>query len=294
MNPSLKEKLTACQETIEAAIDALLPPVTDRPSVLHTAMRYSMKVGGKRIRPVLLIAASELFQSETDPVPAAVAIECLHTYSLIHDDLPTIDNSDLRRGQPSCHVQFNEATALLTGDALLTFAFQILSKEYAEQPEMACTLIQELAYAAGSKRLIGGQMEDIESEGNPVEAPALRFIHENKTGALLTAALRMGLHLCGPSEDQLKQIRTVGEHLGIAFQIVDDILDVTSRPEKTGKPAGQDAINGKSTYVTLYGVQEARIQVQKHSAEAMDTLKKLGGNNALLLELFHELEGRIY
>ncbi len=293
MKTSLKEKLVACRQDIEVAIETLLPSATTRPSELHTAMRYSMEAGGKRIRPALLIAASKLFDTKIDPMAAAVAIECLHTYTLIHDDLPFIDNSDLRRGRPSCHTQFNEATALLAGDALLTFAFQLLSRKYATQPTIACTLINDLANASGSECLIGGQMEDIENEGKSVNADILKFIHENKTGALLTAALTMGLRFCEPNRRQIELIRMAGYHIGLTFQIVDDILDVTSNAKEMGKPVSNDTKTDKSTYVALYGIEGAKTEAKQHNAKAVDALEKLGGNNAFLLELVRELEYRI-
>jgi geranylgeranyl pyrophosphate synthase len=294
VNPVLKEKLEQYRARVESGIEQLLPSADTRPAKLHAAMRYSMEAGGKRIRPALLFAACDLFGSEVDPVAAAVAIECLHTYTLIHDDLPSIDDSDLRRGRPSCHAQFDEATALLAGDALLTYAFQLLAHAYRDQPELATQLICELADASGSQRLIGGQQEDIENEGQPINADTLNYIHENKTAALLTAALKMGLYFSQPSEAQLELIRTGGHHLGLAFQIVDDILDATSDAETMGKPVGNDAAAKKSTYVALHGIEGAHAEAKRHTEAAITALEALGGNNALLLELVRELETRIH
>jgi len=293
VNQALKEKLATYQKRIERGVEQLLPSASTRPERLHAAMRYSMEAGGKRIRPVLVIAASELFPSQADPLAAAVAIECLHTYTLIHDDLPSIDDSDLRRGRPSCHIQFNEATAVLAGDSLLTYAFQLLAGNYAQQPSLATGLIQDLASASSSERLIGGQMEDIDNEGKPIDAETLCYIHENKTGALLTAALTMGLRFCSPTAEQLQQIETVGYHLGLTFQIVDDILDATSNAEELGKPVGNDSANDKSTYVALYGIDGAHSEAKKHTAAALEAAKALGGNNAFLLDLIADLEHRI-
>ena len=258
MNQIFKQRLANYCERVERGIEQFLPPAATRPERLHTAMLYSMQAGGKRIRPVLLLNASELFSSETDPLPSAVAIECIHTYTLIHDDLPSLDDSDLRRGRPSCHAQFDEATALLAGDSLLTIAFELLSKQYADQPKLAISLIQELAIACGSKHLIGGQMEDISSEGQAASTDTLRYIHENKTGALIKAALKMGLFFCQPNASQLKQIETIGYHIGMAFQIVDDILDTTSNAKTLGKPVGNDSAADKSTYVALHGIKGAQ------------------------------------
>lgn len=293
MNPVLKEKLEVYRSRTEVGIDQLLPKADTRPGNLHAAMRYSMEAGGKRIRPALLLAASELFESTADPTAAAVAIECLHTYTLIHDDLPSIDDSDLRRGRPACHTQFDEATAVLAGDALLTYAFQLLASEYSEHPKLGLRLIHELSDASGSERLIGGQMEDIENEGKALDADTLRYIHENKTAALLTAALKMGLFFCGPSESQIQLAQEAGYHLGLAFQIIDDILDATSDAATMGKPVGNDAAAEKSTYVALHGIEGAQAEAKRHTEEAIAALEKLGGNNETLVELVREMETRI-
>lgn len=292
MNSSLKAKLSDYQKRVEEGIDQLLPAAETRPARLHGAMRYSMEAGGKRLRPVLVLAASELFPSSEDPIAAAVAIECLHTYTLIHDDLPSIDDSNLRRGRPSCHTQFDEATAVLAGDALLTFAFQLLANSYRDAPAIATALVATLANASGSERLIGGQQEDVENEGKPIDAETLRFIHENKTAALLTAALTMGLHFCEPSDAQLELIQKVGYHLGMTFQIVDDILDATSSAEAMGKPVGSDAAADKSTYVALHGIEGARAEAKRHTQQAIISLDEIGGNNAFIVELVKELEHR--
>jgi geranylgeranyl pyrophosphate synthase len=294
VNRVLKEKLATYQNRVELGIDQLLPSASTRPERLHAAMRYSMEAGGKRIRPVLMIAASELFAAQADPLAAAVAIECLHTYTLIHDDLPSIDDSDLRRGRPSCHTQFDEATAVLAGDSLLTHAFQLIARHYVNEPALATWLINDLATASGSQHLIGGQMEDIDNEGKPIDADTLRFIHENKTGALLTAALTMGLRFCKPTEQQLKQIEAVGYHIGLTFQIVDDILDATSNPQALGKPVGNDNTAEKSTYIALHGIEGAYTEAKMHTAEALAAAQALGGNNAFLLELISDLEHRIH
>ncbi len=256
-------------------------------------MRYSMESGGKRIRPSLLFAAYDLFPSEADPIAAAVAVECLHTYTLIHDDLPSIDDSELRRGRPSCHVQFDEATAILAGDALLTYSYQLLARGYSDHPTLATYLIAELAEASGSERLIGGQQEDIENEAKPLEAATLRFIHENKTAALLTAALKMGLAFSQPSETQIRHMQDAGYHLGLSFQIVDDILDAASDSETMGKPVGNDAAAAKSTYVALHGIEGAQAEAKRHTEAALTAFESLGGKNQMLLEFVRELETRI-
>jgi len=292
VNQLLKEKLRQYQQRVESSIDLWVPTADTRPVKLHSAMRYSMQAGGKRIRPVLVIAASELFPARHDPAAAAVAIECLHTYTLIHDDLPSIDNSDLRRGRPSCHAQFDEATAVLAGDALLTYAFQLLTRAYQGQPDLAVGLISDLAEASGSEQLIGGQMEDIENEGKPIDAAMLQFIHENKTGALLTAALTMGLRFCEPTEAQIKQITVIGYHMGMTFQIIDDILDATSSPDVMGKPVGNDSAAEKSTYVALHGIEGAHAEATVHTQKAISAAQQLGGNNGFLVDLIKELSSR--
>ena len=293
MNQIFKEKSASYLKRIEKGIDTLLPAPGTRPDNLHAAIRYSMQAGGKRIRPTLLLAASELFPAIADPLPAAVAIECLHTYTLIHDDLPAMDDSDLRRGRPSCHAQFDEATAILAGDSLLTYAFQLLSTHYAQQPELAIHLIRELAIASGSERLVGGQMEDIENEGKPVDAETLNYIHENKTSALIAAALKMGLYFCQPTQKTLQQIEEIGYHIGMAFQIIDDLLDAISTSETLGKPVGRDTSADKSTYVTLHGLDGTQIEAKKHTRKAVELTEVMGGENHFLIALIQMIGERI-
>lgn len=294
MNEALKEKLATIRQGVENEIDRQLPPPLTRPVRLHAAMRYSMEAGGKRIRPVLLLLASELFPKNGEPLPAAVAVECLHTYTLIHDDLPSIDNSDLRRGRPACHKQFDEATALLAGDALLTRAFQILAQNYAEAPLLATQLVCELATASGSQRLIGGQIEDVENEGKLPEADTLAYIHKNKTAALITAALVMGLRFGEPDAQKLKLMRQAGFHLGMNFQIIDDILDATSNPAIMGKPVGNDTAAEKFTYVALHGIEGAREQAARHTAAATGAFREIGGANQTLIQLIEALGERAF
>lgn len=293
MNPLLKDKLNGYYKRVELGIDKFLPDSYTRPAKLHTAMRYSIQAGGKRIRPTLLLIASELFDRKSDPTAAAVAVECLHTYTLIHDDLPAIDDSGLRRGSPSCHTKFDEATAILAGDSLLTHAFRILAEQYSSEPDLAIQLIKELAYASSSERLIAGQQEDIENEGQAIDADTLIYIHTNKTAALMSAALKMGLRFCQPSKTQMALVAQAGHHLGLAFQIVDDILDSTSSSDLLGKPVGNDAAIEKSTYVVLLGLEGARLEAQRQSHKAINAFKDLGGNNQTLLALVNELETRI-
>jgi geranylgeranyl pyrophosphate synthase len=288
-----KTKLSDYQQTVEKAIDRLLPPATTAPTRIHEAMRYSMEAGGKRLRPVLIMATAELLGAKIKAEPAAVAIECIHTYSLIHDDLPAMDDAELRRGMPTSHVQFDEATAVLAGDALLTIAFDLLSKSYSENPTLALKLIQELSNASGSEHLIGGQMQDILAEKTDATPEQLEFIHLNKTAALLTAALVMGAVLAEANEGTIVRIRKIGQNLGLAFQIIDDILDATGTTENLGKNIGSDATAHKTTYVSLFGLKAAQEKAAIHTQEAKKLCQSLTDQDSFLTELITYLENRI-
>ena len=288
-----KATLKRRRADIEAAIEKWLPPAKTRPGVLHAAMRYSMQAGGKRLRPLLVLAGHELFPSRLDPYPAAVALECLHTYSLIHDDLPCMDDSDLRRGLPTCHKKFGEATALLAGDALLTYALWLPAHAYRKHPPVAAALVDLLGDAAGSTKLIGGQMEDLLGEKGKPSAERLDFIHHNKTAALITASLLIGLRLTNAPPAKFKILAEVGRHLGLAFQAIDDILDATASAEVLGKTPGLDERHGKLTYASLYGLDTAREKARELTGAAVRGAEKLGGNNWFLLELIRELEHRV-
>lgn len=280
------------RRTVETAFDRWVPPAKTPPARLHGAMRYSLEAGGKRLRPVLVLAGHALHRGPADPLPAAVAVECLHTYSLIHDDLPAMDNSDLRRGRPTCHRQYDQATAILAGDALLTHAFFLLADAYADQPALAVALGRELGAAAGSRALIAGQSDDTANAGQPVSAAALDEIHRGKTAALLGACLAMGVRLGGAPETAVDAARAAGQALGVAFQIVDDILDATSTSEQLGKDAGNDAANEKFTWVRLHGLPAARTRVQELTAETIGHLAHIGGQTAFLVDLARSLEHR--
>lgn len=292
-NTDFKSQLKAYQAQVEEAIDRLLPPTETRPAVLHQAMHYSMKAGGKRLRPILLLASHHLFPSDYDPMPAAVALECLHTYSLIHDDLPCMDNSDLRRGNPTCHKQFDEETALLAGDALLTYAFWLIAEKYSDHPEIVTALLRDFGSAAGSEKLIGGQMEDLLGEKETPTAERLEFIHRNKTAALLITSLTMGIRLSTANQTQITTMQQAGHHLGLAFQIIDDILDATADSETLGKPAGADAELGKMTYPAFYGLEESRRKAREHTQKATELCKEIGGNGTFLLQLIDHMEKRV-
>jgi geranylgeranyl diphosphate synthase type II len=283
----------AYRERVEHGLGTLVPAATTRPARLHAAMRYSLEAGGKRLRPVLTLAAADLFGPQADALPAAVALECLHTYSLIHDDLPCMDNDDLRRGRPTAHKQFDEATALLAGDALLTLAFQLIGRHYAGSPALCAALTREIADAAGSERLIGGQMEDLLAEQKAdATAAELEFIHRNKTGAMLTASLVAGGLCGGASEAQVAALRDAGRHLGLAFQIIDDILDATADTATLGKTAGKDARAGKTTYVKLHGLDASRRHAREQSDAAKSALARLPGGAPFLAALVENMAAR--
>ena len=270
---------------VESGLDTLLPAPATRPARLHEAMHYSLKAGGKRLRPILLLAAADWLGPRLDPLPAAVAVECIHTFSLIHDDLPCMDNDDLRRGQPTCHRQFDEATALLAGDALLAYAFSLLTRHYRTDPEMAVGLLNELSEACGSAGLVGGQMEDILAEQKEVEQSQLEFIHLHKTAALIERSVVMGGLLGGGSPAEIGQLRQAGCSLGLAFQIIDDILDETSDAATLGKTPGKDAAAGKATYVALHGLEGARRKAAAESAAAQEAFGSIRDGHPF----FHDL-----
>ncbi len=279
---------------VETGLDRHLPAAGTRPARLHEAMRYSLQAGGKRLRPVLILATAELFGVKDDAaLPAAVAIECLHTYSLIHDDLPCLDNDDLRRGRPTAHRQYDEATALLAGDALLTHAFALLAEAYAAQPILAHALIRELADAAGSRRLIGGQMADLLAEKKADATPdELEFIHLNKTAAMIEAALVMGGLIGGANEDGINSLRLAGRHLGLAFQIIDDLLDATADTATLGKTAGKDARAGKTTFVNVHGLEKSRQFAHRYTADALAAVQALPGDKGFLIALIDSMARR--
>lgn len=287
--------LKARQAEAESAIEQWAPPASAHPMSLYQAMRYSLDAGGKRLRPILLISAAKLYSQAANPAPAATAIEMVHTYSLIHDDLPCMDNSDLRRGKPTCHVAFDEATALLAGDALLTEAFALLARAYADNSSLALALIQDLAEAAGAAKLIGGQIEDLAGETLPPDAERLAYIQHSKTAALLQACLMMGIRLSAAGSDEVKlnDANELGLHLGIAFQIVDDILDATADEATLGKTTGLDEANGTLTHPGLYGMERSREAAQLHTQQALECVERLGGDNEFLRALVNYLLNRV-
>src|SRR5687768_1655941 len=272
--------LKSQKERVDAALDLLLPSAAEPPGTLHAAIRHSMFAGGKRLRPILLLAACEACGGDSEmAVPAACAVECIHTYSLIHDDLPCMDDDDFRRGRPTCHKVYGEAIAVLAGDALQPLAFQLLLRS--DTSDMS-DLARELATAAGSRFLIAGQVRDLEAEGRTATFDELRTIHEGKTAALLTCCFRLGAIIAGASPEKLAALTTFGHALGLAFQVIDDILDCTQSSEKLGKTAGKDAAAGKSTYVSILGLDAARAEAARLTAEAHAALKPLGSDGERL------------
>jgi geranylgeranyl diphosphate synthase type II len=274
---NLTEYLAREQQRIEREMDRLVPSEATPPETIHRAMRYSLFAGGKRIRPILFLAAAEAIG---DAVPgaetAACSLEFIHTYSLIHDDLPALDNDDYRRGKPTCHKVFGDAMAILAGDALLTLAFETLAKMDSVPADRKVRIIAELATASGTLGgMIGGQVADLEGEGQKPDARLLESIHRAKTGALLKASVRMGAIYAGADAGQLQAISDFGEHIGLAFQIVDDILDVEESSQALGKTAGKDAQQQKITFPAVYGLDESRRMAEQERERAHQSLGPL-------------------
>jgi len=274
---SVPEVLRDRGERVEAALDRVLTAPDDPSRDLYRAMRYMVLGGGKRLRPALVLLSAEACGGSAEAaMPAACAVEMVHTYSLIHDDLPAMDDDDLRRGRPSCHKQFGEALAILAGDALLTEAFGVLAREVADG-ETARRLTAELAAAAGAVGMVGGQVADLEAErAGQRDEQLLRVIHRRKTAAMLTASVVMGGIAAGASEHLARSLREFGEHLGLAFQIADDVLDASAATADLGKTAGKDAAAGKLTYVTLFGLEAARRRARGEADRAVDALSPFG------------------
>lgn len=262
---------------VDRALERLLPAEDSPPATLHRALRYSIFAGGKRLRPVLVLAAAEACGGAAEnALPAACAVECLHTYSLIHDDLPCMDDDDLRRGRPTSHKVFGEAVAVLAGDALQALAFESVARMSPAPGYSGADYVTELARAAGSRHLIAGQVMDLEGEGKPLDADALRAIHEGKTAALLTCCTRLGGMSAGGSPAQIDALTRFGHSLGLAFQVIDDILDVTQTSEKLGKTAGKDVAARKATYPSILGLDASRAEAARLTRQAHDALTVFG------------------
>ncbi len=276
----IQEYLQEKRILIDTALDQYLPPAEEKPSTIHQAMRYSIFAGGKRLRPVLVLASAEAVRGNSSAVmPAACAMEMIHTYSLIHDDLPAMDDDDYRRGKLTNHKVFGEAMAILAGDALLTHAFSVLSRcgEYVSSDRVN-RAIAEIAGFAGTMGMVGGQVADLESQGNEIGLEDLEYIHRNKTGALFMASVRSGAILSGADEKQLEALTAYGQHLGLAFQITDDILDVTGDSTKMGKATGSDRRKEKATFPALYGLEESVRMAEEESRRAVLIADALGSS----------------
>jgi geranylgeranyl diphosphate synthase type II len=274
------EKTTSA---VNAGLDRLLPKPKTKPPTIHTAMRYSLFAGGKRLRPALCIAAAEACGGTIErALPYACAVECIHTYSLIHDDLPSMDNDDFRRGKPTNHKVFGEGIAVLAGDALLTQAFEILARAQTAKRYPAHLTVLELAKASGSLQLIAGQVADLEGEGKKLNEKELRYIHERKTSALLTCSVRLGGMSANCSAAELEALTKFGYNVGLAFQVIDDILDVTQTTEQLGKTAGKDLTAQKATYPSIVGLEKSRQIARRLTEKAFSALEAFRGNATAL------------
>ena len=275
---SASQYLSEGKKLIDERILSFLPQGKVYPESIHEAMRYSLLAGGKRLRPVLVMAAAEAVGGDRHTIlPFAIAAELIHTYTLIHDDLPALDNDDLRRGKPTNHKVFGEAIAILAGDALLTQAFIIMTRAAGMEtvpPECILKATHEMAGALGSTGMIGGQVVDLESEGKRINSETLEYIHIYKTGFLIRACIRCGGVLSQASKGQLSSLSSFGAHIGLAFQIIDDILDITGDQEKLGKDIGSDLTKNKATYPALYGLEESKRKAEELVEESIDCLNE--------------------
>jgi geranylgeranyl diphosphate synthase type II len=271
---------------VDAALDRLMPGENAQPPSIHRAMRYSVQAGGKRVRPILCLESARIFTADVKPVlPVACALEFIHTYSLIHDDLPALDNDDLRRGKPTCHKKFGEATAILAGDALLTLAFETLANASVE-PARRVAILSHVAASAGTVNgMVGGQVADLEAEGRAVQPAELEYIHRSKTAALIRASVVAGAIGGGAVDEDVARLKRFGETIGWAFQVVDDILDVEESSAALGKTAGKDAAQQKATYPSLYGLEKSRQFAKELEARAMAEIEPYGPRAARLREL---------
>ncbi|HPA24731.1 MAG TPA: polyprenyl synthetase family protein [Candidatus Cloacimonas sp.] len=279
----MKEK----QELVNIILDRFLPRKDEYPKDLHKAMRYSVFAGGKRLRPYLTMTTFEMFHPDIEIItPVAAGIEMIHTYSLVHDDLPDIDDADMRRGKKSCHSVFGEGVALLAGDALLLSAFELITLAELEA-KLKVQFVYELAKEVGIKGLIAGQMVDIESEGKKVDKKTLNYIHENKTARLINLSIRFGALAGKAEEGDLKILDEYGKLIGLVFQIVDDLLDIEGTQEETGKTPGRDAENAKATFPAVYGIAESHKKAEELTEKAREIIVPLG-EKALKLDILAE------
>ncbi|MGK0186248.1 MAG: geranylgeranyl diphosphate synthase type II [Verrucomicrobiales bacterium] len=295
MNDAFKTYINEQRVRVDAAMDKLMPAEDVMPPTAHKAMRHSMFAGGKRLRPILCLAATEACGGDIDrAMPLACAAEAVHTYSLMHDDLPCMDDDDFRRGHPTCHKVFGDAVAVLAGDALQALAFEMAAGAEPSSRFGVREYVMELASTAGSQHLIAGQIMDMEGEGTVCTEEGLRAIHERKTMALLTSSVRLGAMSSGADDAQLEALTRFGKALGLAFQVIDDILDVTQTSEKLGKSAGKDVAAEKATYPSILGMEASRAEANRLTAEAYAALEIFGEKAARLRSLAEYLLNRDY
>ena len=283
----LKRDMKEKQELVNIILDRFLPRKDEYPKDLHKAMRYSVFAGGKRLRPYLTMTTFEMFHPDIEIItPVAAGIEMIHTYSLVHDDLPDIDDADMRRGKKSCHSVFGEGVALLAGDALLLSAFELITLAELEA-KLKVQFVHELAKEVGIKGLIAGQMVDIESEGKKVDKKTLNYIHENKTARLINLSIRFGALAGEAEEEDLKILDEYGKLIGLVFQIVDDLLDIEGTQEETGKTPGREAENAKATFPAVYGIAESHKKAEELTEKPIEIIVPLG-EKALKLDILAE------
>lgn len=298
MEESIREKIQSKSQKIEDIIYRFLPEETGCQKTVLSAMNYTMRAGGKRLRPMLMDETYRMFGGKDRSLiePFMAAIEMIHTYSLIHDDLPALDNDDYRRGKKTAHVVYGEAMAILAGDALLNYAFETAAKAFlgTERDIRTAKAFQILTRKPGIYGMIGGQTADVEGEGRPMDMETLLFIHENKTAALIECAMMIGAVLAGAAEESVQAVENIASLIGLAFQIQDDVLDLTSTPKELGKPVGSDEKNEKNTYVSLKGLERSKEDVLRFTNEALDLFDKLPYENDFLRELLESLSGRKY
>jgi geranylgeranyl diphosphate synthase type II len=293
----IKTYLSRKKEIVDKALEKLVPRVDAFPPSVHEAMRYSLFAGGKRVRPILALAAAEALGTKTDNLlPLAGALELIHTYSLIHDDLPAMDNDDYRRGMATCHKVYGEAIAILAGDGLLNMAFEVLSDQRRLKAVPAgrlIAIIREISTASGVYGMVGGQVVDMESEGRDVDFPTLEYIHTHKTGALIRASVRTGAIYARAGKRQYTALSHYGEMVGLAFQITDDILDITGKREETGKDVGSDIKKGKKTFPAFYGLEESRRRATEVADKAVHSLRDFDRKADPLRELAKYIVTRV-
>ena len=294
---NIRSYLSQKKSIVDKTLEKLVPPATMFPASVNEAMRYSLFAGGKRVRPILAIATAEALGAKTaELLPLAGSLELIHTYSLIHDDLPAMDDDDFRRGRPTCHKVYGEAIAILAGDGLLNMAFEVLSdprRIKTVSPRMLVAIINEICTASGVHGMVGGQVVDMEYEGKEIDLPTLEYIHTHKTGALIRASVRVGALYAKASEKRLKALTRYGEMVGLAFQIADDILDITGKQEEIGKDVGSDVKKGKKTFPGFYGLAESRLRAVEVADKAVNSLRDFDRKADPLRELAKYIINRV-